>query len=146
MLAILVFRIQGGLEKSLERLKKEYEIDMILSRHKEEHLKAYQELLGQGKVPETKPLATNEWIQMVQAAVGEERLMLEELKPISESGRRGSGQGVLFLAVEGRMSELVNFFYRIAKANDLVYVKELLILPSGEESDFVRAELRLAQV
>ena len=145
ILAIALLGGQAGLKNQLEELKKEYVINLDLSHHKEEHLRVYQGVFRRGKLPPAKPLPPNEWIHLTQTMVGEEKLFLQELKPVQESNKAGEGKGGLFLVLEGRMNDLLNFFYRIAAANDLIYIRQLLILPVDEGSDSVRAQMTLSQ-
>lgn len=145
LLGVLLLRWQEGLRNRLEDSKKEYQINLDLARHKAEHLAAYERVLGRGKLPQAKPFPPNEWIQSTQTMVGEEKLSLEELKPIRDSKKIGLRNAGLFLVVEGRMSDLFNFFYRIATADDPVYVKEFSISQAEEGSDSVRAQITLAQ-
>jgi Tfp pilus assembly protein PilO len=136
---------QGRLSAVLEERKEEYSVDVDLSRNKTEHLEAYERVISKTKLPEAKSLSSNAWIQAMQAAVADQKLSLQELKPVRQQQKKGSKKSNLFLVVEGRMSDFVAFLYRIAEADDLVYLDDLNISRAAENADMVRAQMVLAQ-
>lgn len=145
ILAFALARWQGPLEGSLTQLKEEYQIHLDLSRHKAERSELYQGVLQSRKLPEAKRISANVWIQLIQEAVSAKNLSLEELKPI-DSGSKGRMRPGLSLVVEGRMPDLLNFLYHIAKSDDFSYVEQFLISVSSESAGLIRAQMRLSQL
>lgn len=145
ILAVALLRGQEPLRDRLADVKKAYELELELSRHKAEHLRSYQDILGRGSVPTEKTLPANEWIKVTQNMVAETKLSLQELKPSRDGGRNHARGGGLFLVVEGDMTELVKLLYRIATAKDLIYIKKVSISQADEGSNSVRVQMTLSQ-
>ena len=146
LMAFLLFRWQGSLADALSQLTSEYQMDLNLSNHKAEHLQVYQTVLSAAKLPEDKSLNSNAWIQTTQAMVVDQKLSLEELKPIYDQKKKGAKKNSLFLVVECRMTDLLGFLHRVAKGDDFVYVEQLSVAVSSEGSDLVRAQMVLSQM
>lgn len=136
---------QEKLSTSLEGAKDDYQVDVELSKHKAEHMEAYQAVIGQAKLPEGEPLAPNSWIQATQALVADQKLSLQELKPSTASRRKDDKRPGLFLIAEGRVTEFVSFLHKIANANDFVYVERAKASRSAEDSELIRAQMTLLQ-
>ena len=145
VLSFVLFRLHGSLIHRVDQLRSEYGIDLDLSRHKAEHMQAYQTLIASSKLPEAKPLSSNAWIQVIQAMAADQKLSLQELKPTYQQEKGGRKKTNLLLAVECSVPDMVNFLYQIAKSDDFVYVEELTIQLSSERSDLVQAQMVLSQ-
>ena len=144
ILAFVFFRLQSPLNDKLEKVRQEQKVNRELSQHKEEYLSSYQNILGQQKLPASKLLDSNEWIQVIQGFVSDDQLLLQELKPIRKGKAQKRG-GSLYLVVEGQMTKILNFFYRISAAEDLIYVQDFSLSSVDESSDTVRAQVTLGQ-
>lgn len=144
-LAAALFRLQGPLKTHLEKLSIENKLNRELTQHKDEYLSSYQRILSTQKLPTTRLLNSNEWIQLVQTLVSDEQLLLQELKPVRDGKIAGGRGGSLYLVVEGQPIKVLNFFYRIFTANDLIYVRGFNLSSTDEDSDLIRAQLTLSQ-
>ena len=63
---LMLMRAQTGIEQSLIRLKKDFQIDQDLAQHKEEHVRVYEGVLQNASIPEARPLDQTSWIQLIQ--------------------------------------------------------------------------------
>ncbi len=143
--AFLLNRWQNQIEAAKARALKEYRVDFDISRRKPEHLSKYQSLIGDFKLPKAKVLQQNEWIQLAQSFAQDQALALRELKPVYPAGKKGSKVPDVFLMLEGKMSDLLRFLYKIAEADNAVYVEKLLISSVAEQAEAVRAQMTLSQ-
>ncbi|MBI4358662.1 MAG: hypothetical protein HY584_05115 [Candidatus Omnitrophica bacterium] len=144
ILGVGLIRWQEDLKLALDDSRRQYQDNLDLLRFKDAHSSAYARIIESGKLPQAKPFQPNVWIQVTQKAVGEANLSLEELRPERE-GKKAEGNR-LFLVVEGKMADLLDFFYRIATDNHLVYIKEFSLSLVQEDSDVLRAQMTLAQM
>lgn len=143
--AFLLNQWQNQLEAGVSRLAREYRVDQDLSKRKAEHTRVYQAVLGSAKLPSQKPFRQNEWVQLAQGLAAGRELSLKELKPVYRHEKRGGKVADIFLILEGPVSELIQFLYRVAKSDDLVYVEKMMIHQSDEQSGVVQAQITLAQ-
>ena len=143
--AFVLSHWQERLSASLEGVRNDYQVDVELSKHKAEHMQAYQTIISQAKLPQGEPLAPNPWIQATQALVVDQKLSLQELKPSTAGRRKDDKRAGLFLIAEGRVSEFVSFLHKIANANDFVYVERTKASRSAEDSELIRAQMTLLQ-
>lgn len=146
ILSFFLFHWQGQLTRTLEQMKAEYWVDLELSRHKAEHLQVYRSILSTAKLPQEKLLTANNWIQVTQALVADQKLSLQELKPIYEQRKKGERRTNLFLVAECRVADLLSFLYQIAKSENFVYVEQLSVSTSSGGPDLVRAQMVLSQL
>lgn len=143
--AFLLNRWQNQIEQAKARALKEYRVDFDISRRRAEHLSRYQGLIGDFKLPQAKALQQNEWIQLAQSFAQDQQLALRELKPVYGAGKKGSQTPNVFLVLEGKMSDLLRLLYKIAEADNAVYVEKLLISSVAEQTEVVRAQMTLSQ-
>lgn len=146
ILALTLTRLHAPLERAVEHRKREYQLDLDLSRHKTERLHTYQSLMDRVKIPQARTLDPNEWIQRIQGMVASEQISLKELKAVYHRKTSGKQTASLLLELEGHVQNLFQFFYRLAESNDYVYVSEFSISNLSEGSDSIRAELTLSQM
>src|SRR3989338_5137770 len=74
ILAVVLHRWQTPLAERLDRLRRDYQVDLDLSRHKVERLRVYQSVHQSVDLPKAAILNTNEWIQQMQMmTAGDER-------------------------------------------------------------------------
>ena len=146
ILAVVLHRWQTPLAERLDRLRRDYQVDLDLSRHKVERLRVYQSVHQSVDLPKAAILNTNEWIQQMQMMTAGDELSLKELKPVYE--RKGSGERVanLFLDLEGRAQDLLKLLYHVSEEDDMVYVSKFLVSSSSDGSDLLRAQITLGQM
>jgi hypothetical protein len=143
-LAPVFFWLEGSLTDEVEKIKTKYQISLELSQNKEEKPALFKRLIAERRIPAAKLLDSNEWIKRVQDLVSTEKILLQELKPIRDAKTAGERGESLYLSIEGEMIPILNLFYRISVANDLIYIREFSI-SSRENSNTVRAQITLAQ-
>lgn len=144
--AFFVNQWQTQIEAAKARAIKEYRIDLDISRHKAEHLSKYQNLVENFKLPSAKALHQNDWIQFAQTMAQDEKLSLRELKPVYPAGKKSSKTPDILLVLEGAAADILRFLYKIAEADDPVYVEKFLLSSVAEQAETVRAQMTLSQV
>jgi hypothetical protein len=143
--AFVFFRLKELLTNHLDQIKTEYQMSLELSQNKEEKSALFKRFLAERRMPAAKLLDSSEWIKRVQGLVSSEEVLLQELRPIRGLKRAGEPGESLYLSVEGQMISILNLFYRISTANDLIYIREFTLSSNREDADTVRAQMTLAQ-
>ncbi len=144
--AFLINKWQNKIEAIKTHIVREYRIDLDISRHKAEHLDRYQKVVENFRLPETKTLRQNEWIQFAQGLAQDQKLSLRELKPVYSAGKKDAKAPDVFLALEGTVPDVLRFLYKIAQADNAVYVEKLLFSSATGQTETVRAQMTLSQV
>ena len=146
LLTFIFLKWKGMFLETVKQLQADYRIDLDLYHHKEEHVRSYESILNSAQLPKGETLAPNAWIQSTQSVIADQKLSLQELKPVYQVRKKMGKKTGLFLVVEGRVANLLGFLYQIAKSDDFVYVDELTVSPATERSDLVRAQMTLYQL
>ena len=146
LFAFLIKRWQKWLETACTRLAKEYRIDLDLAKRREGHLKAYQAVLANAKMPSGRPLRQNEWVQYTQKLASGGSLALRELKPVYRHGKKGEQGNDMLLVLEGPVTDIVGLLHQVAQSDERVYVDRLSLSRSDENTEAVTAQMTLSQV
>ena len=145
-LAFFLNQWQNKLEVFKTRAMREYRLGLDLSDHKEERIRSYRDFIGSSKLPSSERLDQKGWIKFAQGLAADENLALRELKPVYEPGRKRGDSPAMFLVLEGSVSSLVRFLYRVAQADDSVYVDQLAVALSDDRSESVQVQIKLSQL